>query len=206
MSIIYGPDFAPRGLRTATDYLVVHCSAGHPDAKAEAVVRFHMEVRGWRSCGYHAVIERDGTVVQTLHPDAIGAHIGDVKRVGNGRAYGVCLGGGVELPSMKPVNNYTLEQMNSLGEHLLTMKDRYPGAVVTGHRDLIRRFGASPKACPCFDVEPWWRGLVEAVAAVDDEDAGDEVADETCMQELRALKREVAELRRDAAIVRPVID
>ena len=174
--IRYGPDFAPRGLRAATDYLVVHCSAGHPAATAEAIVRFHMEVRGWRSCGYHAVIEQDGTLVPTLHPDAIGAHVGDVKPVGNGLAYGVCLIGGVELPSMRPINNYTPAQMHSLADHLLAMSERYPGAKVPGHRDLIRAFGAAPKACPCFDVEPWWRGIVEA-AAFADEDAGDEPSD-----------------------------
>ena len=155
--IQYGPTFAPRGLRPATDFLVVHCSAGHPSAKAEAIVRFHMGIRGWRSCGYHAVIEQDGTLVPTLHPDAIGAHIGDVKLVGNRRAYGVCLVGGVDLPSMIAVNNYTPAQMRRLADHLCALTGRYPDAVVTGHRDLIRRFDASPKACPCFDVEPWWK-------------------------------------------------
>ena len=176
--IQYGPTFSPRGLRLATDYIVVHCSAGHPSAKAEAIVRFHMSIRGWRSCGYHAVIEQDGTLVPTLHPDAIGAHIGDVKPVGNRRAYGVCLVGGVELPSMTAVNNYTPAQMRRLADHLHDLARRYPEASVTGHRDLIRRFGASAKSCPCFDVKPWWNAK--------------RVAGSTMEQDVAARHQEVA--------------
>ena len=157
--IQFGPGYAPRGFRGMTHYIVVHCSAGHPDATARDVVRYHMELRGWRSCGYHAVIERDGTIVPTLHPDAIGAHVGDVKSVGNGRAYGVCLIGGVSLPSMVPVDNFSDKQMAALASHLGGMAERYPDAEISGHRDLIRRFGGGAKACPCFDVAPWWQSV-----------------------------------------------
>ena len=31
--------------------------------------------------------------------------------------------------------------------------------VLMGHRDLIARQKAPPKACPCFDVNAWWQSI-----------------------------------------------
>ena len=158
--IRYGPDFAPRGVRAATDHIVVHCAATRPSVNvtAAAIVRYHMEAKGWRSCGYHDVIEVDGRVVPTLHMNAIGAHVGDIGRGWNGRSYGVCLIGGIDADG-RPAMNFTPAQMKALADLLHRRAERWPGARVVGHRDLIREHGASPKACPCFDVIPWWRDL-----------------------------------------------
>jgi len=155
MTIEYGPHFTPRGLRNATDYIVVHCSAGPVTSSAEAIVRYHMLNLKWQSCGYNDVIESTGIIVPTLHQDAIGAHIGDVKQVGNSRAYGICLTGGVDHNN-HPVDNFTKAQKNALRDRLNSLVKQYPTAEIVGHRDLIKRHGARPKDCPCFDVKTWW--------------------------------------------------
>ena len=44
-----------------------------------------------------------------------------------------------------------------------------------GHRDLIRLTGAPPKACPCFDVIPWWREVgAHEIDDPDDANSGGE--------------------------------
>ena len=164
MALRYDSDFAPRGMRSHTDRIVVHCSATRPSSRitAESIARYHMgrkpHGRGWRSCGYHDVIETTGKVVATLHPDAIGAHVGDIGRGWNSRAYGVCLVGGIDANG-RPAMNFPPAEMEALADLLRRRADRWPGADVCGHRDLIREHGARPKACPCFDVIPWWRDL-----------------------------------------------
>ena len=156
MGIRYGADFAPRGMRSATNFIIVHCSAGHEEAKAADVTHYHMVTLGWLSCGYHTVIERDGTIVETLHPNAIGAHIGDVKAVGNRQAFGVCLIGGIDAHGV-PTDNFTEAQMSSLARVLKRQTELHPTATVLGHRDAIQRYGGKgAKACPCFDAPAWW--------------------------------------------------
>ena len=153
--ITYGPEFSPRGSRPATDFILIHCSAT-PNSRAtpaEAIVRYHMERLGWRSCGYHVVIERDGTAVEALAPTAIGAH----SRGLNGRAFGICLIGGLD-DAGKPDAGYSAAQWEALAREVAMAKRVWPDAVVLGHRDAIARGLTSdrPKACPCFDAVAWW--------------------------------------------------
>ena len=171
----YGPDFNPRGVRPVTDTLVVHCSAAPnlPHLTAEQIVDYHMSK--WRSCGYHDIIQYDGTIVSTLHGEAIGAHVGDVTaelgHVGwNYRSRGVCLMGGTDR-KYNPEDNFTDAQVSALIGHLYLMVQRYGdgsgytgGLNIWGHNYLIDTYGsnydnpATPwnegaKACPVISMD-----------------------------------------------------
>jgi hypothetical protein len=119
--------------------------------------------RGWRGCGYHAVITRRGLWQDSDdgHPTRPigrqGAHVGDCGPGWNARSLGVCLVGGLDDRG-RPAANFTPKQMKTLEVGLRTLIGKHPlpdELTVLGHRDLIERTAAPPKACPCFDVFDW---------------------------------------------------
>ena len=138
------PGLSPR---KGTDFIVVHASASFPDIKTDVKVidRWHRQ-RGFVMVGYHYVIKTDGTIEKGRDEDSIGAHV--VNH--NHNSVGVCLVGGVDKDG-KSVNNYTNDQMLSLLVVLKELKDKYPKAVIQGHRD----FPKVAKDCPCWDVKAW---------------------------------------------------
>jgi N-acetylmuramoyl-L-alanine amidase len=76
--------------------------------------------------------------------------------------------GGVQEDDRKTAEfNYTGVQMEKLRALLDELRARYPHAVVIGHRDLpnVR------KACPCFEVLPWYYGQTEENENDADEDS-----------------------------------
>ena len=133
--------------RKTTDYIVVHCSATKPsmDIGAKEIRMWHKRDNGWLDIGYHFVIRRDGTIEEGRKVDQVGAHVKNYNSI----SVGVCLVGGVN-DSLKPEYNFTKEQEASLKEVLKTLKEKYPIAVIKGHRDFD-----SGKACPSFDVAHW---------------------------------------------------
>lgn len=143
---------------TRVDFLAVHCSATPADAKHEnidaAEIRRWHRAKGWRDIGYHFVIKRNGAVEPGRPVDQPGAH---EPRINN-RSLAVCLvGGAPPLGSAASKaglgeNNYTPAQFASLVTLLRELKAKHPAAEVLGHRDVpgVR------KACPSFDVRPWW--------------------------------------------------
>mgnify|MGYP000492086536 FL=1 len=145
--------------RTATDLLVVHCSATRPtqDIGVRDITQWHIQ-RGFDTVGYHYVIRRNGEVERGRPENAVGAHV----RGHNVNSIGICLAGGVDNAG-KPANNFTAAQFVALHQLLDELRKRYPEARVLGHRDLSPdRNGdgvISPnefiKACPSFDVATW---------------------------------------------------
>jgi N-acetyl-anhydromuramyl-L-alanine amidase AmpD len=149
------------------DHLIIHCAATPPtaDIGAADIDRWHRQ-RGWWGNGYHAVIRRNGETetVESGHRcrplDRAGAHVGDCGPGWNRRSIGVCLAGGVDTNN-RPANNFTDAQWKALEEYVLTMLERFPSIhTIGGHRDLIAKTGAPPKACPSFAVTDWWRNEV----------------------------------------------
>lgn len=134
--------------RKSTDFIAVHCSASVPDIKTDAKVidRWHRQ-RGFLMIGYHFVIKTDGIIEPGRDKAAIGAHIEGF----NANSIGICMVGGVDAAN-KPLNNFSELQFKSLKALVQTLLTQYPKAVVQGHRD----FPNVAKACPCFDVKPWW--------------------------------------------------
>ncbi len=131
-------------MRTATDYIVVHCAAtpAKMDVDIATVAEWH-KARGFKTVGYHYFIKRDGTR-QTGRPiNEIGAHV-----VGyNHNSVGVCMAGGMDKENKKPEDNFTVAQWTTLLLTLQELHEEFPRAVIVGHRDLN-----ADKECPSFSV------------------------------------------------------
>lgn len=136
------------------NYLVVHCDATRPSTNFDVsdIDRIHRE-KGWNGVGYHWFIRRDGTLQPGRSESVIGAHVYGH----NNDSIGICLAGGLNEDTFKPENNYTNMQFATLEVLLREKTEEYPGARVLGHRDFL----GVKKACPCFDVIPWWAEVLE---------------------------------------------
>ena len=135
--------------RKSTKYLVVHCSATRPslDVGVKEIRQWHKN-QGWADIGYHFVIRRDGKVERGRAENLVGSHVAGR----NSNSLGVCMVGGVNQNDFtKPENNFTPAQFASLKTLLKMLSEKYPGAVVLGHRD----FPKVAKACPSFDARAW---------------------------------------------------
>lgn len=169
------------------DHLIVHVTATPPsqDHDDHSIDQMHRK-RGFSGCGYNALIKRDGTWMDsdagaiTRPIGRQGAHVGDCGRGWNGRSFGVTLVGGVD-DQLRPSFNMTDAQMATLEKGIQRFLDMHPngatGVSVMGHRDLIEKTNATrKKACPCFDVIPWWADCLadgrDAGAGVDEDMGG----------------------------------
>lgn len=130
--------------RTATNHIVVHCSAtrNKPSIDWKSIDKMHRQ-RGWLCIGYHFVIKTDGTIQQGRRVDEIGAHVSGH----NDDTIGICLIGGYNGKK-----DFKGEQMEALRSLIAYLRSEYPDADVLGHRD----FKGVNKECPCFDVREWF--------------------------------------------------
>lgn len=153
------------------DHLIVHAMATPPsmaDADALWVDRSHRR-RGWSGNGYHAVITRaselqhETTGHRTRPYKRTGAHVGGCGPGWNERCLGISMAGGVKEDGRTPEDNFTTGQLEVLAQYIAAAMAHFniPRENVIGHRDLIKRTNAAPKACPCFSVQTWMRGMVE---------------------------------------------
>ncbi|SFR79811.1 N-acetylmuramoyl-L-alanine amidase [Sphingomonas jatrophae] len=146
----------------ALRYLTLHCAATPEgrDDKAGAVTAWDKAKFGQPS--YHWVIELDGTAVRTLRDDQRGAHTGGAN-TGN---IGICYVGGVDKAG-RPKDTRTPAQLATMERLVREYRARFPRLIVRGHRDWSpdrdRDGKIEPhewlKACPCFDVAAWLRGI-----------------------------------------------
>ena len=129
-------------MRTINE-IIVHCAAT-PEGKDFTVAQirqWHLK-RGFKDIGYHWVIYRDGSV-HAGRPEALaGAHTSGH----NATSIGVCYIGGVAADGHTPKDTRTPAQKQALRQLIATLKSRFPGAEVHGHREF------AAKACPCFDA------------------------------------------------------
>ena len=130
-------------MRTIT-LLIIHCSAT-PEGRSldfEACRRDHIHHRHFRDIGYHYYITRDGTIHPGRPPEQVGAHCKGHNR----HSIGICYEGGLDARG-QPCDTRTAAQKVAMDTLLQELQQRYPRALVVGHRDLDSR-----KDCPCFDV------------------------------------------------------
>ena len=127
------------------NYIAVHCSATKPsmDVPVERIDKWHKR-RGWSGIGYHYYIRRNGAIFLGRDLKTPGAHV----RGFNNESIGICYEGGIDEQG-KAEDNRTKEQKQALKNLLIVLKQRFPQAVIKGHRD----FPNVSKSCPCFDAE-----------------------------------------------------
>lgn len=130
--------------------IIVHCSAT-PEGQnftAEDIDRWHKQ-KGWQGIGYHYVIELDGSVHKGRNEEVIGAHcLGH-----NVYSIGVCYIGGLDKWTKAPKDTRTDAQKQALIDLLKSLKEKYPNAIIYGHRDF------SKKNCPCFDAKNEYKNI-----------------------------------------------
>ena len=134
--------------RKSTEFIVIHAADTYSsmDIGLAEIDEWHRE-RGWKGCGYHYVIRRDGTVETGRDRDARGAHVKGF----NHNSIGICMVGG-RANDNGPEDNFTNEQLDALAALLYQLINMYQDAKVVGHRN----FPGVTKACPCFNVRKWW--------------------------------------------------
>lgn len=120
------------------DALIVHCSdsPNDRDIGVKEITQWHKE-RGFRTCGYHYVIRRDGTVESGRDEFYIGAHV----EGHNAHSIGICLVGRDAFDERQKVALVTLLKR-------LLEKYKLKPADVYGHHDFNPH-----KTCPNISTE-----------------------------------------------------
>ena len=124
--------------------IVIHCTASRPNQhiSMELLHQIH-KARGWKCCGYHYYITRDGQLYQGRPEEMVGAH----ARHYNAHSIGLCYEGGLDEKG-RPADTRTPAQKAALIALLRSLKIDYPDAEIVGHCELE----GVHKACPCFDA------------------------------------------------------
>lgn len=127
------------------DEIIIHCTATRPGQRVdvETITRWH-KARGFKTIGYHFVIDRAGTIHAGRPIEQIGAHCKGY----NAHSIGICYEGGLDKNGT-PYDTRTVLQRIAMLELVQQLKGMFPDATIHGHREF------APKACPCFDVQTW---------------------------------------------------
>ena len=127
-------------------YIVIHCTATPVTASVESIQRYWKESLKWTNPGYHYLIKRNGEIVQLQKE----ADIANGVKGFNENAIHISYIGGADKTG-KPMDNRTPAQETAMFNKIVALTEKYPGAIVKGHRD----FPFVKKACPSFDVKTW---------------------------------------------------
>lgn len=132
-------------------FIVLHCSATKEGQNFQAsdIDRFHRQ-RGFQKIGYHYLVTLEGTIQKGREEIETGAHV----RGHNSNSIGVCYIGGLDGKG-NPKDTRTASQKKALLSLLSHLKNKYPRAIIQGHRD----FPGVRKACPCFDAKKEYQNL-----------------------------------------------
>lgn len=138
------------------DTLMIHCTATPPgrEVSVAELDRWHKasnfepytdpKTKVKTYAGYHLLVHLDGSYERIRPDDQRGQHCPQSNM--NNRAISICYVGGVDKYN-NPLDTRTEAQKRTLLTLVRTMKARYPGIKVVGHRDF------AAKACPSFDAK-----------------------------------------------------
>lgn len=142
---------------------MVHCTATQEGRNfmANDIDRWHKQ-RGWKSIGYHYVVDLNGNIEKGRPDWKIGAHV----KGHNHHSIGVVYVGGLDK-NLSPKDTRTQAQKKALKQLLKTLKKQYPKAVILGHRDFSKDINGNGviepfefiKACPCFNAKQEYKNL-----------------------------------------------
>ena len=132
-------------------YIVVHCTATQSDTKIESIQNYWREKLGWKNPGYHYIIKRNGEIVRLQSENLIANGVGGHNQC----AIHISYIGGVDKNNV-PIDNRTDAQKHALFNKLISLSEKYPQAMILGHRD----FPGVSKMCPSFDVKEWLKHYI----------------------------------------------
>lgn len=127
-------------------YIVVHCTATPPDTTIESIKNYWKENLKWKNPGYHYIIKRNGEIVTLLLEDQVANGVKGYNK----NSIHLSFIGGVDKNN-QPVDNRTDAQIHAMFNKLIALSEKYPNAMILGHRD----FPGVTKMCPSFDVKQW---------------------------------------------------
>jgi N-acetylmuramoyl-L-alanine amidase len=130
-------------------YIAVHCTAGPATQTTKAIKDYWKNNLGWKSVGYHYLINANGTIEQLAQESEVTNGVAGFNSVSIHISYK----GGVDA-SNKPKDTRTPQQKESILKLLKELRKRYPKAIIQGHRD----FGAK-KACPSFEAKQEYKNI-----------------------------------------------
>ena len=133
------------------DLIVIHCTGSRPNQHLTLGLldKIH-KARGWKCCGYHYYITRDGQLHFGRPDEMVGAH----ARHYNAHSIGICYEGGLDEKG-RAADTRTPAQKLTLFTLLCSLKQDYPDAEIVGHHDLPNVH----KDCPCFDARTEYSSL-----------------------------------------------
>lgn len=131
-------------------YIAVHCTATSQTTTIASIQNYWKKELGWKMPGYHFIIKPDGTVVELLTIDQVS---NGVKGF-NHQTINISYIGGIDAKNSS-LDNRTLQQKASLLKLLKELKNKFPTAIIQGHRD----FPNVKKACPSFDAKKEYQKL-----------------------------------------------
>lgn len=132
------------------EYIAVHCTATSQKTTIESIRNSWRVERGWKNPGYHYIIKASGEITCLLPEHEISNGVAGH----NSATVNICYIGGIDTAG-NPKDNRTPEQKASLVFLLEQLRDRYPKAIIQGHRDFPR----VAKACPSFDAKTEYKNL-----------------------------------------------
>ena len=129
--------------------IIIHCTATKEGQTVTVpdVTRWHKE-RGFTTIGYHYLIGLNGEIWSGRPEEQAGAH----TTGHNQNSIGVCYVGGLDA-NLCPKDTRTSAQAASLCGLIKELKQKYPTAIIHGHREFAN------KACPCFDAKNEYKNL-----------------------------------------------
>lgn len=153
-------------MKRTVNKIVIHCSASpeNVDYTFEQCIKDH-KARGFRKCGYHRFISKDGTIHIGRHFDEIGAHAGSGQ---NAKTIGICYEGGLDSKK-KAKDTRTPEQKAAMIQCINEAIAYGQIKSIVGHRDLSPDINGNGivepqewiKMCPCFDATPEYKHLLK---------------------------------------------
>jgi N-acetylmuramoyl-L-alanine amidase len=140
-------------MKRGIKYIAIHCTATQQNTSVAAIQRYWKDSLGWKSPGYHLLIEPNGTINRLLDFNGVA---NGVKGFNNHSIHISYIGGITK--EGKPLDNRTDAQKKAI---LLCINEVIDWSdnkclIIQGHRD----FPNQNKACPCFDAKAEYRGIV----------------------------------------------
>lgn len=132
-------------------HIVVHYSATYEDEEVTAAMvdEWHRNRKPpFKKIGYHFFYRLNGMEEVGRPLNETGAHVAGQNK----GKIGLCFAGGLRKSTGKDVGVNTMKaaQEIALIKRIKALKDKYPSAIVCGHKDL------AATQCPGFDVRNWW--------------------------------------------------
>jgi len=142
-------------------YIFVHCTASQQTATVQQILKEFTQ-RGWRIPGYHYIVDPKGMLTQLVTEDRAS---NGVKGF-NAESINVAYIGGIDSKK-GTIDNRTPEQKKTLLNILTRLKQKYPNAIIMGHRDISPDKNHNGivdpweriKECPCFDAKTEYANL-----------------------------------------------